>query len=345
MVKELLRKLSNAHGISGSEESVAEVIRGEIAPYVDEIKKDTMGNLIAVKKGDDFSILLAAHMDEIGLMAKFIDERGYVRFVTFGGWFDATLYAQRVILHGAKGPVYGVIGGKPPHVMTDEDRKKPVKVDDMFIDVGATSPEEAEALGIEVGTPVTIDREFRELANNRVTGKALDNRAGCAMLIQTLKEVESPHTIYAVFTVQEEVGLKGAKAAAYRLNPDCAIATDTTIPGDHPGIERKDVSLLMGKGPVITIIDNNGRGLIASKQMVAWLKGAAAGRDIKVQLEVGKGGTTDATSIHLERGGIPSTTLSIATRYIHSPVEVLDVGDVEGGVALLVEALKTKPEL
>lgn len=345
MVKELLKKLSNAHGISGSEGSVAEVIRGEVAAYVDEIREDTMGNLITVKKGDDFTILLAAHMDEIGLMVKFIDERGFVRFVTVGGWFDATLYAQRVVLHGTKGQVSGVIGGKPPHVMTEEDRKKPLKVDDMFIDVGATSAEEAAALGIEVGTPVTLDREFRELAHNRVTGKCFDNRAGCAMLIKALQLVDSPHTIYGVFTVQEEVGLKGAKTAAYNLNPDCAIATDTTIPGDHPGIERKDVSLLMGEGPVITIIDNNGRGLIASRKMIAWLKKAAAEGNIKVQLEVGKGGTTDATSIHLERGGIPSTTLSIATRYIHSPVEVLDLADLEGGVALLLQALKTKPEL
>lgn len=344
MVKELLKKLSNAHGISGSEESVAAVIREEVAPYVDEIRQDTMGNLIAVKKGDDFSILLAAHMDEIGLMVKYVDERGFVRFATVGGWFDPTLYAQRVILHGTKGPVYGVVGGKPPHVMKEEDRKKPLKVDDMFIDVGAISAEDAEALGIEVGTPVTVDRESVELANGRVTGKALDNRAGCAMLIKTLQTVQSPHTIYGVFTVQEEVGLKGAKTVAYSLNPDCAIATDTTIPGDHPGIEKKDASLQMGEGPVITIIDSNGRGLIANKKVVAWLRKAAAGKEIKVQLEVGKGGTTDATTIHLERGGIPSTTLSIPTRYIHSPVEVLDIKDIEGGVALLVEALKSKPD-
>lgn len=344
MVKELLKKLSNAHGISGSEESVAAVIREEVAPYVDEIRQDTMGNLIAVKKGDDFSILLAAHMDEIGLMVKYVDERGFVRFATVGGWFDPTLYAQRVILHGTKGPVYGVVGGKPPHVMKEEDRKKPLKVDDMFIDVGAVSAEDAEALGIEVGTPVTVDRESVELANGRVTGKALDNRAGCAMLIKTLQTVQSPHTIYGVFTVQEEVGLKGAKTVAYSLNPDCAIATDTTIPGDHPGIEKKDASLQMGEGPVITIIDSNGRGLIANKKVVSWLRKAAAGKEIKVQLEVGKGGTTDATTIHLERGGIPSTTLSIPTRYIHSPVEVLDIKDIEGGVALLVEALKSKPD-
>ncbi|TAJ44005.1 M42 family metallopeptidase [Methanofollis fontis] len=344
MVKELLKKLSDAHGISGSEGSVAAVIRAEVEPYVDEITEDRMGNLIAVKRGDDFSVLLAAHMDEIGMMTKYIDEKGFVRFVTVGGWFDPTLYAQRVVLHGAKGPVYGVIGGKPPHVMKEEERKKPLKVDDMFIDVGAESAEEAEALGIEVGTPISLDREFRELSGHRVTGKAFDNRAGCAMLIKMLQTVSSPHTIYGVFTVQEEVGLKGARTVAYRLKPDCAIATDTTIPGDHPGVERKDVSLLMGAGPAITILDSNGRGLIANRRMVAWLREAARTTDISVQLEVGKGGTTDATSIHLERGGIPSTTLSIPTRYIHSPVEVVDLRDIEGGVALLVEALKTRPE-
>ncbi|MDD3621205.1 MAG: M42 family metallopeptidase [Methanofollis sp.] len=343
-MKELLKKLSNAHGISGSEGSVAEVIRAEVAPFVDEIREDSMGNLIAVKKGDDFSVLLAAHMDEIGAMVKYVDEKGFVRFVTIGGWYDPTLYAQRVVLHGTKGPVYGVVGGKPPHVMKEEDRKRPPKVDDMFIDIGATSAEDAAALGIEVGTPVSIDREFRPLANTRMTGKAFDNRAGCAMLIETLKKVESPHTIYGVFTVQEEVGLKGAKTVAYSLNPDCAIATDTTIPGDHPGIEKKDASLEMGAGPVITIVDSNGRGLIANRKVVAWLRQAAEAKEIPYQLEVGKGGTTDATSIHLERGGIPATTLSIPTRYIHSPVEVLDLADIENGAALLVEALKSKPD-
>jgi len=215
----------------------------------------------------------------------------------------------------------------------------------MFIDIGATSREDAEALGIEVGTPGTIDREVVELGNGRLTGKAFDNRVGVAMLISALQKVRSPFTIYGVFTVQEEVGLKGAKTSAYTLNPDCAIATDVTIPGDHPGIDKNDVPVEMGMGPVITIVDASGRGLIASRAMVQWLKKTAKACDIPVQVEVGAGGTTDATAIHLERGGIPSTTLSITTRYIHSPVEVVDPRDIEAGVQLLVEALKTKPRL
>ncbi|MGB7788232.1 M42 family metallopeptidase [Methanoregula sp.] len=345
MVKELLRKLSNAHGVSGSEGSVYAVIKKELKGHVDEIREDTMGNLIAVKKGSRFKVMLAAHMDEIGLMVKFVDEKGFLRFVALGGWYGPTLYNQRVVLHSTKGPVYGVIGGKPPHMMDDEERKRGVKIDDMFIDVGATNRQEVEVLGVDVGTPVTVDREFAELGNGRVTGKAFDNRAGVAMLIKTLKETDSPLTIFGVFTVQEEVGLKGARTSAYALDPDCAIATDVTIPGDHPGIEMKDAPVEMGKGPVITIVDSSGRGLIANRNVVKWLKEAADNNSIPVQLEVGSGGTTDATAIHLTKGGIPSTTVSIPSRYIHSPVEVLDIRDIEAGVRLLVAALKQKPVL
>jgi len=345
MVKELLRKLSNAHGVSGSEGSVFSIIKKELKGHVDKISEDTMGNLIAEKKGNKFKVMLAAHMDEIGLMVKFIDEKGFLRFVALGGWFAPTLYNQRVVLHGTKGQCHGVIGGKPPHMMDEEERKKGVKVDDMFIDVGACNREDVARLGIEVGTPVTIDREFTELANNRVTGKAFDNRAGVAMLIKTMQQLDSPFTVYGVFTVQEEVGLKGARTSAYMLDPDCAIATDVTIPGDHPGIEMKDAAVEMGKGPVITIVDSSGRGLIADRKIVRWLKDIAETKGISVQMEVGTGGTTDATAIHLNKGGVPSTTISPPTRYIHSPVEVLDISDIEAGIDLLVQALKVKPNL
>ncbi|KUK99944.1 MAG: Cellulase, partial [Methanoculleus marisnigri] len=339
MVKELLRKLSDAHGVSGCEGSIRDIIRAEVAGSVDEIREDSMGNLIAVKRGDDFSIMLAAHMDEIGLMVQYIDEKGFIRVVPIGGWFGPVLYTQRVILHGKNGPVMGVLGAKPPHMLKEEERKKEIKIEDMFVDVGAASEDEVKSLGIEIGTPITIDREFTDLAGNRVTGKALDNRVGVAMLIRALQRMESPHTVYAVFTVQEEVGLKGAKVSAYSLNPDCAIATDVTIPGDHPGIEKKDASVEMGRGPVVSIVNASGRGLISDPRMVAWLRETAERKKIPCQVEVGTGGNTDATIIHLERGGIPSVPLSIAARYIHSPVEVVDIGDIEAAINLLVEAL------
>lgn len=343
-ISALLQKLSNAHGISGYESSVAKIIREEVVPYVDEVKTDRMGNLIAVKKGDDFKIMLAAHMDEIGLMVQYVDENGFIRFVAVGGWFNPVLVSQRVLLHGEKGIVPGVLGMKPPHVMSDEDRKKPVQLSDMFIDVGAASPEEVEALGIEVGTPVTIDREFMPLAGTCVTGKAFDNRAGCAMLIGALREMKTKHTIYAVFTVQEEVGLKGAKTSSFALDPDVAIATDVTIPGDSPGIERRKAPVFMGKGPVVVAASASGRGHLADPRIVSWLTKTAKKYDIAVQVEVGDGGNTDASAINFERGGIPSVPVSVPARYIHSPVEVIDLKDVAAGISLIARAVESKPK-
>ena len=322
---------------------VWKIIRDEIAPYVDEIKTDRMGNLIAVKKGDDFKIMLAAHMDEIGLMVQYIDEKGFIRFVGVGGWYNPVLVSQRVILHGEKGDIPGVLGMKPPHVMEEADRKKPIELANLFIDVGAHSAEEVEAMGITVGTTVTIDRDYQPLAGTVVTGKALDNRVGCAMLIGALKEMETKHTIYAVFTVQEEVGLKGAKTAAFSLNPDVAIATDVTIPGDSPGIERRKAPVFMGEGPVVVMVSASGRGHLADPRMVDWLKKTAKKHDIKIQLEVGDGGNTDASAINFERGGIPSVPVSVPARYIHSPVEVIDLKDLQGAIELLRLAVRTKP--
>ncbi|MCQ2357078.1 MAG: M42 family metallopeptidase [Methanocorpusculum sp.] len=344
-ISALLQKLSNAHGISGFESPVAKIIREEVAPYVDEIKTDKMGNLVAVKKGDDFSIMLAAHMDEIGLMVQYVGKHGFIRFIAVGGWFNPVLVSQRVLLHGEKGIVPGVLGMKPPHVMSDEDRKKPVSLADMFIDVGATSPEEVEALGIEIGTPITIDREFVPLAGTCVTGKAFDNRAGCAMLIGALREMQTKHTVYAVFTVQEEVGLKGAKTSSFALNPDVAIATDVTIPGDSPGIERRKAPVFMGKGPVVVAVSASGRGHIADPRIVSWLTKTAKKFDIPVQVEIGDGGNTDASAINFERGGIPSVPVSVPARYIHSPVEVIDLKDLQAGISLLAKAVGTKPKL
>ena len=342
-INALLEKLSNANGISGAEGAVAKIIRDEVAPYVDEITTDRMGNLVAIKKGDDFKIMLAAHMDEIGLMVQYIDEKGFIRFVGVGGWYNPVLVSQRVILHGEKGDVPGVLGMKPPHVMEEADRKKPIELANLFIDVGAHSAEEVEAMGITVGTTVTIDRDYQPLAGTVVTGKALDNRVGCAMLIGALKEMETRHTIYAVFTVQEEVGLKGAKTAAFSLNPDVAIATDVTIPGDSPGIERRKAPVFMGEGPVVVMVSASGRGHLADPRMVDWLKKTAKKHDIKIQLEVGDGGNTDASAINFERGGIPSVPVSVPARYIHSPVEVIDLKDLQGAIELLRLAVKTKP--
>jgi len=340
-LKRLLEILSNAHGVSGYEGNIRQIIEEEVRPYVDEISTDKMGNLIATKKGGSPVVMLAAHMDEIGLMVKYVDDKGFARFTKTGGWFDQTLLNQRMIMHTEYGPIYGVLGSKPPHAMKEEDKNKVIKADDMFIDIGAKSKEDAEKLGVKPGTPVTSDIDFKPLGNDLVTGKAFDNRAGCAMLIVALRQMKDVKaTVHAVFTVQEEVGLKGAKTSAFRLNPDVALATDVTITGDHPGIEKKDSAIEMGKGPSITVSDADGRGIIVPESVLKWLKVAAESNNIPYQLEVGSGGTTDATAIHLTKDGIPTGVLSMPTRYIHTPVSVLSMDDLEKSAELIARALE-----
>ena len=343
-LQELLETLSNAHGISGYENSIRALMEEEIKPYVDEVTTDRMGNLVATKKGTGPTIMLAAHMDEIGLMIKYIDDNGFLRFVKIGGWFDQTLHSQRVIVHSKNGSITGVIGSKPPHVMKEEDKKNPVKAEDMFIDVGAKNKEDAEKMGLEVGLPISIDRTFTPLANGMLTGKAFDNRAGVVILIEAMRQISKMDikaTVHAVGTVQEEVGLKGARTSAFGLNPDVALATDVTIPGDHPGIEKKDSALEINKGAVITIVDGAGRGLMAAPNVVKWLKETAEANNIPYQMDVGDGGTTDATAIHLTREGVPSSVISVATRYIHSPVEVLSLADLKACADLIAKAVES----
>jgi putative aminopeptidase FrvX len=214
----------------------------------------------------------------------------------------------------------------------------------MFIDVGATSVANAVELGVEIGSFVTIDRQFARMGNDFVTGKALDNRAGVVMMISALQRLhERPvkATIQAVGTVQEEVGLKGARTSAFGLSPDVAIATDVTIPGDHPGVTKNECHVCTGKGPSITVLDAGGRGIIAPRPVVRWLNETAERESIPHQLSVGDGGNTDATAISITKAGIPCSVISCPTRYIHSPVEVLSLRDLENGAALIAAAIES----
>jgi endoglucanase len=342
-IKSLLERLSNAHGISGYENSIREIIKKEVEPCVDELRTDSLGNLIATKKGKSPSVMIAAHMDEIGLMVKYIDDEGFIRFAKVGGWFDQTLLNQRVWLHTKKGMIAGVIGSKPVHVMKEEEKKKPVEAKDMFIDVGASSKDEATAMGVEPGVTASLDRKTAELANNRITGKAFDDRAGVAVLITVLQEIASMKlsSVFGVFTVQEEVGLKGARTSAFGLNPDVGLAIDTCIPGDHPGIKKSDSPIQVGQGPAITVMDAGGRGVITHPRVLEWLRETAKASNIPYQLDVTEGGTTDASAISLTREGIPSGVVSVATRYIHTPVEVLSLKDLAQTAELVVAAIKS----
>ena len=347
-IADLLATFANAHGVSGYEDEVASLLRERLEPLVDEVRTDTMGNVVGIRSGEGPNVMVAAHMDEIGLMISHVDKDGFARVVPVGGWFDQTLLGQRVLIHARSGEkVVGVMGSRPPHVMEPEDRKKVVKLKDMFIDCGAGSCEEAAEMGVEVGSPVTIDRSLRPMGKDFVTGKAFDNRAGLTMMVAALRLLDGRPvraTVQAVGTVQEEVGLKGARTSAFGLEPDVAIATDVSIPGDHPGVTQNEVHVVTGKGPAITVLDAGGRGIIASRPVLRWLRESAEQADIPYQLDVGNGGTTDATAINITKTGIPCTVVSVPARYIHSPVEALSLTDLENGARLIAAAIERAHE-
>lgn len=342
-MKQLLEKLSNAPGVSGHENVVRDLILEEIKPYIDDYEIDNMGNLITTKRGTGGpKIMLAAHMDEIGLIVKYIDEHGFIYFSPVGGWFDQTLLNQRMIIHtDNKKEYYGVIGSKPPHVMKSGDYDKVIKSDDMFIDVGATCKYEVEQMGIEIGNQIVPDAKFCTLHKDRIAAKAFDNRAGCVMLIETMKRIKNNVTVHAVFTVQEEVGLKGAKTAAFKLNPNFSCATDVTIAGDHPNISQKESNISLGKGPVVTLSDGGGRGIIVPKLIIDKIKNVVNEYNIPVQYEVSNGGTTDGMAIQLTREGILTGVIAIPTRYIHTPYSVVDIQDIENAIRLLTHMLES----
>src|SRR3972149_8014348 len=236
---ETLEKLSNACGVAGREDEVKDLMKKFLKPYVDEIHEDKLGNVIAIKKGkkDSPKVMFAAHMDEIGLLVRTISKEGFLQFTKIGGIDDRILLAQKVIVYTEKGPLYGIIGSKPPHIQKEEERKKVLAYDELFIDVGAENETEARKMGVRIGDPVGFDVKFAKIGKNTVIGKAFDNRAGCAVMVEAMKHLEKTEcTVYAVGTVQEEVGLRGATTAAFGIYPDIGIAIDVTIAGDTPGV-------------------------------------------------------------------------------------------------------------
>ncbi|MGB9838302.1 M42 family metallopeptidase [Methanothermobacter sp.] len=338
-MKELMKRLSLASGVSGFEGEVRDIIASELEGHVDRIEEDRLGNIIATRSGSGPSVMLAAHMDEIGLMVRHIDKKGFIRFSKIGGISDQMILNQAVWIHGENGPVMGVIGSKPPHRMKAAERKKVTTHDNMFIDIGAESREDAEEL-VSVGDPVTFHAPYSELPNSRFTGKALDNRIGCLVMVEVLKRVDADATVYGVGTVQEEVGLKGARTSAFRLNPDMALALDVTIAGDHPGMKEEEAPAKLDGGPAVILTDAGGRGIITHPGVKDWLLETAREEDIPVQIEVSEGGTTDATAIHLTREGIPAGVVSVPTRYIHTTVSMASMKDIKMTVDLLVKAIE-----
>jgi len=339
----MLKELTDARGIPGNEREVREVMEKYIAPFADEITTDGLGSLIAQKVGKEGGpkIMVAGHLDEVGFMITQIDDKGFLRFQTVGGWWGQVMLAQRVTIVTRKGDVTGIIGSKPPHILSPEARKKPVEIKDMFIDIGASSREEATEWGVRPGDMVVPYFEFTVMNNEKMLlAKAWDNRIGCAIAIDVLKQlkgVDHPNVVYGVGNVQEEVGLRGAKTATAKIKPDIGFAVDVGIAGDTPGISEREAMSKMGKGPQVVIYDAS---LVAHKGLRDLVTDTADELNIPYQFESIPGGGTDAGSIHLTHLGVPALPITIATRYIHSHAAMLHRDDYENAVKLIVEVIK-----
>jgi len=331
-MKSLIQELVETTSPSGYESNVREVIRSKITPYADEVSVDALGNLIAVKKGQNLGgkrIMLAAHMDEIGIIATHVDDSGFVRFTTLGGVSRHTCVGGRVrFLNGAQGVIY---------YETLENATSLPTFNQMYIDVGATSHADCP---VRIGDVASFDRPFSAYGD-RLVSKAMDDRIGVAVLIETLLKLKkTPHQVYFVFSVQEEVGLRGATTAAFGLDPDIGIAVDVTRSGDTPKGVKMDVSL--GSGPAIKVRDS---GMLSDPKVVDWMVNAAENAKIPYQLEVLEAGTTDARAIQLTRAGVPAGCISIPCRYVHTPSEMVDINDVQNAVELLLALISQEADL
>jgi tetrahedral aminopeptidase len=331
-MKQLIQKLTETFSPSGYESAIREVIRAEVKPFADEIRVDPLGNLI-VRKGkaakNGKRIMIAAHMDEIGLVASHIDPRGFVRFTNIGGVRPFHMMGGRVRFSNG---VPGIIYAEP----LDKPSDAPA-LDKCYIDVGATSDKNHP---VKIGDVASFERPFMAMGD-RLVAKSLDDRIGCAVAIESLKKLKStPHEIYFVFTVQEEVGLRGAGPSAYGIEPDLGFSIDVTGWGDTPGM--KNVELALGKGPAIKIKDG---GMLSDPRIVRWMIDTAEKNKIPYQREILLGGTTDATAMQVSRAGVPVGCISIPCRYVHAPSEMVDLNDVQNAVKLIVKLLSNSVSL
>jgi putative aminopeptidase FrvX len=335
---ELLKEICEVPGAPGFEQRIREVVLREVTSLVDEVSIDNMGNVTALKKGkEDKRVMIGAHMDEIGFIVTHIDDQGFVRFHTLGGFDPKTLTAQRVIIHGKKDLV-GVMGSKPIHVMSAEERVKMPKTTDYFIDLGMKK-EEVEKY-ITIGDSITRQRELIEMGNC-VNCKSIDNRVSVFILIEALRELkdkEVPYDVYGVFTVQEEVGVRGASVSAQAIQPDFGFGLDTTIAYDVPGAQPQEMVTKLGEGTGIKIMDSM---TICDYRMVNFMKQTADKHNIKWQPEILPAGGTDTMGIQrMTAGGSIAGAISIPTRHIHQVIEMADKDDIRGSIDLLINCLK-----
>ncbi len=339
---ELLKELTEANGIPGYEGPVRDIVRKHLVP-LGKLSQDKIGSVICQVEGSAEipKVMLAGHMDEIGFMVKHITKEGFLHFLPLGGWFDQVLLGQRVVIKTRMGDVVGVIGAKPPHLLSADQRNKVVKRKDMYIDIGAISKEEVEEAGVRPGDPVIPRADFVSLANGKTyLSKAFDDRVGVALIVSTLeqlKSVEHPNRVYGVATVQEEVGVRGATTSVRAVDPDLAIVLESDIAGDVPGIKPDESSVELGKGPTVLIYDAR---MIPNIKLRDFLMETAEEIEVPLQVSYIEGGATDGAAIHLHNTGVPTVVIGVAARHIHSDSSIIHRGDYDSAVKLLVEIIK-----
>ncbi|AKP48160.1 MULTISPECIES: M42 family metallopeptidase [Bacillus] len=336
---ELFRQLTELPGASGNEHAVRAFMKEQLSQYADEVVQDRLGSIFGVKKGNGPVVMVAGHMDEVGFMITSITDNGMLRFQPLGGWWNQVLLAQRVQIITENGPVIGVIGSIPPHLLSEEQRKKPMEIKNMLIDIGADDREDAERIGIKPGQFAVPICPFTPLANQKkILAKAWDNRYGCGLAIELLKEVKDetlPNTLYSGATVQEEVGLRGAQTAANMIKPDIFFALDASPANDMSGDKNQFGQL--GQGALIRIYD---RTMVTHRGMREFVLDTAESNQIPYQFFVSQGGT-DAGRVHLSNEGVPSAVIGICSRYIHTHASMIHVDDYQAAKELLIKLVRS----
>jgi tetrahedral aminopeptidase len=342
---ELLKTLTDAFGPSGFEEEVRDTLRQIVEPLVDEVRVDTLGNLIATRRGSgDTTLMLDAHMDEIGFIVSYIEDGGFLRFTQTSGWDVRIVPSHAVTIQTDLGTlVKGYIGMPPPHILRPEDRDKPYTFETMFIDVGSSSAEDVAELGIRVGSPLVIAYPFEQLNDDIVMARAIDDRAGCAVIVRTLEALANQPldvNLVACFSVQEEVGLRGAGTAAFQIQPDIALVLEATVAADYPGIEAQRRPTRFGGGPALVVMDNT---MITNPRAVRAITELAEEHLIPWQFRLPTGGGTNAGAIQRSRGGVLTAVVSLPVRYFHSPYALMRLDDFEHTVRLVTEFTRACP--
>ena len=338
---DLLKRLSEAAGIPGYEASVRTLVKDALEGHVDTIEVDALGNLIAHKNGEGPVVTIAGHMDEIGFFVSHIEEKtGFLRINPAGGFDPVTLVAQRVLVHTESGDLMGSIGRKAIHILTPEERKKPLALKDLFVDLGLPAKTVLEK--VRIGDTITLRQDFVEIGD-LVSGKALDDRVGVYVGIEALKRAKKLGCdVYLVGTTQEEVGLRGARVAGFSTHPQIGIALDVTIAADTPGVKKQDQVTQLGKGVAIKIRDS---ASISHPALVRAMRNLAEERGIPYQMEILPRGGTDAGGLQMAQEGSAVITLSIPTRYVHSVVETAHPDDIEATIALLAAFIETADQV